>query len=116
MIRQEPDRPPHLRFDVPEFLLDYASIDHEEEHGRRRGSGGIQGERRVFDSGALGVELTGDVGLRDASVVRGKGVAGEAEGADPDLGSEVDAGERVKGGGARGLAPERRVRKDEEGS
>ena len=42
-------------------------------------------------------------------VVRGEMVALEAEGADPDLGGEVDAGEGVEGGGA-GFASEWGVR------
>ena len=42
-------------------------------------------------------------------VVRGDVVARVAEGADPDLGGEVDAGEGVEGGGA-GLTTERGVR------
>jgi len=54
------------------------------------------------------VEFAGEVGFRDGVVMRGKVVALVAEGADPDLGSEVDAREGVEGGGA-GLAAERGV-------
>lgn len=54
------------------------------------------------------VEFTGEVGFGDLGVVRGEVVAVIAEGADPDLGGEVDAGERVENGGA-GFAAERGV-------
>ncbi|RWW07863.1 hypothetical protein GW17_00028730, partial [Ensete ventricosum] len=50
----------------------------------------------------------------DAGVVRGEVVAGEAEGADPDLGEEVDAGKGVEDRAARRLAAERGVREDDE--
>ena len=61
-----------------------------------------------MDGGVLRVELGGDVGLGDGGVVVGEVVALEAEGADPDVGAEVDAAEGAEHGGA-GLAPERRV-------
>lgn len=56
----------------------------------------------------MGVELAGEVGVRDGGVVGREVVALVAEGADPDLGGEVDPGEGVEDGGA-GLAAERRV-------
>lgn len=68
---------------------------------------GIDG-KRVLDGGVLRVELAGEVGLGDQGVVRREMVALVAEGADPDLGVEVDAREGVEDGGA-GLAPQRRV-------
>lgn len=63
-----------------------------------------------MNRGVLGVELAGEVGLGDRGVVGREMVALVAEGADPDLGGEIDAGEGVEGGGA-GLAAERRVGK-----
>ncbi|RWV86489.1 hypothetical protein GW17_00051610, partial [Ensete ventricosum] len=47
--------------------------------------------------------------------VRGEVVAGEAEGADPDLGGEVDAGKGVEDGRARRFAAERGVGEDDKG-
>lgn len=63
----------------------------------------------VFDGGVLRVEFAGEIGLGDGVVVRREMVALIAEGTDPDLGGEVDAGEGVEGGGA-GFAAERGVR------
>lgn len=58
--------------------------------------------------GVLRVELGGDIGIRDGGVVVGEVVALEAERADPDERSEVDAAEGVEHHRA-GLAPQRRV-------
>lgn len=106
ILRQQPDRLLQRRFDIPHLLLDHARVEHEHEDRRRRG-GGIGGEG-VLDGGVLGVELAGEIGLGDERVVRREVIALVAEWADPDLGGEVDAGERVEDGGA-GLAAERRV-------
>lgn len=62
-----------------------------------------------MDGGVLRIELAGEVGLGDHGVVRREVVALVAEGADPDLGREVYARERVEDGRA-GLASEGRVR------
>ena len=51
---------------------------------------------RVLDSGVLRVEFGGNVGFGDGGVVGREVVALEAEGADPDLGSEVHAAEGVQ--------------------
>lgn len=125
VLRQERDGLPHGHLDVLELLLDDAGVDHEEEYrGRRRGraalveghAGGRGGAgEEVLDGGALREELGGDVGLGDGGVVGREVVAGEAERADPDLGSEVDAGEGVEEGRAGGLAAERRVRERRRG-
>lgn len=66
------------------------------------------GREGVIDGGVLGVELGRDVGGGDGGVVVGEVVALVAEGADPEEGGEVDAGEGVEDNGA-GLASERRV-------
>lgn len=108
---KQPHGPPHRRLDELQLLLDNASVDHEEkDRRRRRGGGVVGGGGLVLDGGELGVKLAGDVGLRDGGVVMGEVVAREAEGADPDLGGEVDAAVRVDHGGARGFASERGVR------
>lgn len=64
--------------------------------------------KSVLDGGVLGEEFGGDVGFGDGGVVVGEVVALEAEGADPDVGGEVDAAEGVEDGRAR-LAAEGRV-------
>ena len=64
----------------------------------------------VLEGGVLGIEFGREVRFGDLGVVRGKVIAVVAEGADPDLGGEVDAREGVEDGGA-GLAAERRVGK-----
>lgn len=70
----------------------------------------VSGERKsVFNSSVLWVELPGQIGLRDHTIVRRKMVALIAKGTDPDLGSEVDARERVEHGRA-GFASERGIR------
>lgn len=58
----------------------------------------------VLDGGVFAVELRGEVGLRDGGVGWGEVVALEAEGADPDLGSEVDGGEGIEDGAADAAA------------
>lgn len=68
----------------------------------------VHGGERVLNCGVLGVELAREVGVGDGGVVGREVVALVAEGADPDLGGEVDAGVGVEDGGA-GLAAERRV-------
>ena len=64
--------------------------------------------KRVLDGGVLRVKLAGEVRFGDHGVMVGKVVALEAERADPDLGSEVDAAEGVEKGDAS-LATKRRV-------
>ena len=92
-----------------EFFGNYAGVQEEEED---RGMGEVRVDvvvvKLVLESGVLGIEFGREVRFRDLGVVRGKVVAVEAEGADPDLGGEVDAREGVEDGGA-GLAAERRV-------
>lgn len=63
----------------------------------------------VFNGCVLGVKFPREIGFRDGVIMRRKMVPLITEGTDPDLGGEVDAGERVEGGGA-GFAPERSVR------
>lgn len=121
VLRQQSDRAAERGLDESHLFLDHAGVEDEEEDGggsrrRRRqgieGGGGIgvggEGEG-VLDGGVVGVELAGEVGVGDHGVVRREVVALEAEGADPDLGGEVDATEGVEDGGA-GLAAERGVR------
>lgn len=70
----------------------------------------VRGYRKsVFNSGVLWVELAGKIGLRDHTIMRRKMVALITKGTDPDLGSEVDARERVEHGRA-GFASERGIR------
>lgn len=90
-----------------DLLVDEAGVEEEEEDGGR--VEGVGEREDVLDGGVLGVEFAGEVGFGDGVVVRGEVVALVAEGADPDLGGEVDAGEGVEGGGA-GLTTERGVR------
>jgi len=93
-------------FEKLDLLLDETGVEEEEENGGR--VEGIGEGEDVLDGGVLGVEFAGEVGFGDGVVVRGEVVALVAEGADPDLGGEVDAGEGVEGGGA-GFAAERGV-------
>lgn len=118
VLRQERDGLPHGHLNVLQLLLDDAGVDDEEKYGRRgraahpRDAGSADD---VLDGGALREELGGDVGLRYGSIVRGKVVPGEAERADPDLGSEVYAREGVEERGTGRLAAERRVRERRRG-
>lgn len=57
----------------------------------------------------MGVELPGDIGLRDRIIMRGEMIALIAKRADPDLSSEIDAREGIEDGRAR-LAAERGIR------
>lgn len=110
VIREQPDRAAHCRFHIFQLLLNETGVEDEEENGGRR-RGGVEG---VLDSGALAIELPGDISFADRGVVMGELVAGETEGADPDLGGEVAAGVGVEDGGAGGLAAERRVREGDD--
>jgi len=95
-------------FEQVELFGNDAGVEEEEED---RGVGEVRVDvvvELVLDSGVLGIEFGREVGFGDLGVVRGKVVAVVAEGADPDLGGEVDAREGVEDGGA-GLAAERRV-------
>lgn len=83
-------------------------VNDPQEDGRSRGGA----RQRVLDGGVVGDELGGQVVLVDVVVVRREVVALVAEGADPDLGFEVDAAEGVEDGGAAALADDRLVRKD----
>jgi len=69
-----------------EVIIVEASVDDVEEDGRdlRRTS------ERVLDGGVLGEELGGEIVGGDVLVVRREGVALQAEGADPQLASDVD--------------------------
>jgi hypothetical protein len=49
----------------------------------------------VLDGSVLGEELGGEIVIGDGGVGGGEVVALEAEGADPDLGGEIDDGEGV---------------------
>lgn len=95
----------------PDLLFDDARVDDKEEN---RGYGGViisgahGGVGVVLDGGVLREELGGEGVVGDGGVVRGEVVALEAEGADPDLGGEVDDAEGVEDGAAR-AAPERGV-------
>lgn len=120
VLRQERDGLPHGHLNVLQLLLDDAGVDDEEKYGRRgRRRAAYPGDAGsaddVVDGGALREELGGDVGLRYGSIVRGKVVPGEAERADPDLGSEVYAREGVEERGTGRLAAERRVRERRRG-
>lgn len=64
---------------------------------------------RIFNSSVVRVKLSGEIGFGDSVVMRREMVALVTEGADPDLGGEVDARERVEWG-RTGLAAEWRVR------
>jgi len=98
----------------PDLLFDDARVDDKEEN---RGYGGViisgahGGVGVVLDGGVLREELGGEGVVGDGGVVRGEVVALEAEGADPDLGGEVDDAEGVEDGAAR-AAPERGVVED----
>lgn len=58
----------------------------------------------VLDGGVLGKELGREIVVGDGGVVRGEVVALKAQGADPDLGGEIDDGEGVKDGAAGAAA------------
>lgn len=92
-----------------DLLLNDARVDDEEEDGGHV-RGGVGGGI-VLDGSVVGEELGGEVVVGDGGVVRGEVVAVEAEGADPDLGDEVDHAEGVEDGAARATA-KRGVRED----
>ena len=112
VVGEQLHRLPERGFREFELLGDHAGVEDEDEDRRRRrasspggveGAGGGGGGGGVLDGGVLRVELAGEVGLGYGGVVRGETVTLVAEGADPDLGGEVDAREGVECGGA-GLA------------
>lgn len=57
----------------------------------------------VLHGGVLRVEFAGEVSFGNSGIMRREVIALVAEGADPDLGSEIDTGEGVESSGA-GLA------------
>lgn len=69
-----------------EVIIVEASVDDVEEDGRDLRRAG----ERVLDGGVLGEEFGGEVVGGDVLVVRREGVALQAEGADPQLASDVD--------------------------
>lgn len=94
-----------------QLLLDHTRVDDENEDRRR---GGFLERRVVFDGGVLREELRGEVFVGYGGVVGREVVAGEAEGADPDLGGVIDGGEWVEDGAA-GATAERGVGEDGHG-
>lgn len=98
--REEAERDDDALLEGLEVVVLEARVDDKEEDGRDLG-GARQG---VLDRGVLWQELGGQVRGRDVLVVRGEGVALEAEGADPQLAADVDLAVRVEDGAAGGLA------------
>lgn len=76
-----------------QFILIDTGV-HDEEEDRRDLS--RTGES-VFDGGVFGQEFSGEIGSRNVFVVRRKGIALKAEGADPELSSDIDL---ARGGSA----------------
>ena len=107
VIRQQAHGTTKCGFEKLHFLLDETRVKEEKKHGRGI-SEGIRNRKVIIDGGVLRVEFAGEVGFGDGVVMRGKVVALVTERTDPDLGSEIDAGERVECGGA-GFATERGV-------
>lgn len=64
------------------LILRHACVNEEEVH---RWVGCCDGGDCVFDGAAARVQLSGEIGVRDALVVGGEVVAAMAEGTDPDL-------------------------------
>lgn len=108
VIGQETKRLGQSRLEKRQLLLDHTGVDDEDEDGRR---GRLLERRVVLDCGVLGEELGGEVLIGNGGVVGREVVAGEAEGADPDLGGVIDGGEGVEDGAA-GAASERGVGED----
>lgn len=111
MIGEEIDRLRNRGLEEGHLLLNYASIEDEHENRRLRRRRGVGGLVLVLDGCVLREELGRKVVVRDGGVSRWKMVALKAERADPDLGDEIDDGERVENGAA-GAAAERAVRDD----
>ncbi|RDX67816.1 hypothetical protein CR513_53262, partial [Mucuna pruriens] len=95
-------------FEEVKLLVDDAGVEEEEKDGGL-GEGRVRVGDGILNSGILGVKFAGEVGLGDLGVVRGEVVAIVAEGADPDLGGEVNAREGIEDRRA-GSAAERGVR------
>ncbi|KAK9948827.1 hypothetical protein M0R45_004387 [Rubus argutus] len=93
VIGQETKHLGQSRLEKRWLLLDHAGVDDEDEDGWR---GRLLERRVVLDCGVLGEELGEEILIGNGGVVGREVVAGEAEGADPDLGGVIDGGEGVE--------------------
>lgn len=108
IVRKEVDGLGQGGLEEGHLLLDDASVYNEHEYRRRRTllTWGL-----ILDGGVLREELSREVVVADGGVVRWEVIALEAEGADPDLGREIDDRKWVKHGAAS-AATEGSVGKD----
>lgn len=74
-----------------EFILVHACVDDKEERGWYCGAA----REGVFDGGELGQQFGGEIRVGDVFIVRGEGIALQAEGTDPKLSANINLAART---------------------